>query len=128
MKKRRAITLIEMIIVMLLIATITGAIAYNYRESLNQGKVFKTREAVNRIETIVNLALAEDPNESTNIQQNWQEYVRKSPLVKDPKDFYNDAWGGPYQVILKHSDDTGQPYFSVESENLKRYDRNKKGQ
>src|SRR5262249_45328768 len=113
MKKRRAITLIEMIIVMLLIATITGAIAYNYRDSLNQGKVFKTREAINRIETILNLALAEEPNNASDIQQDWKKYVKGSPLVRNPNDFYSDAWAGEYKITLKQSEDTGQPYFAV---------------
>jgi len=126
MKKRRAITLIEMIVVMLLIATITGAIAYNYRESLNQGKVFKTKEAISRIETILNLELADKPEELGEIQQHWQECVKRSPLVKDPNQFLVDAWGAAYVVTLKHSNDTGQPYFEVESENLKRYENNKR--
>lgn len=126
MKKRRAITLIEMIIVMLLIATITGAIAYNYKESLNQGKVFKTKESISRIETILNLALAEDPAMASDIQSNWQDFVSRSPLVKDPKSFFTDAWGGNYVVSYKHSEQTGQPYFEVVSENLNRYDKNKK--
>ena len=126
MKKRAAITLIEMIVVMLLIATITGAIAYNYRESLNQGKVFKAKEAITRIETILNLELAEHPGESAEIQQNWQQYLAKSPLVKNPKDFFYDPWGGAYTITLKHSEDNGQFYFMVESENLKRYENNKK--
>lgn len=126
MKKRRSITLIEMIVVMLLIATITGAIAYNYRESLNQGKVFKTKEALSRIETILNLELADRPDAANDIQQHWQDCVKRSPLVKDPNQFLFDAWGAAYQVALKHSDDTGQPYFEVESENLKRYENNKR--
>ncbi len=125
MKIRRAITLIEMIVVMLLIATITGAIAYNYKESLNQGKVFQTREAINRIETILNLALAERPNEAENILQDWQNEIRRSPLVKDPEKFMVDAWGGIYQVQLETNQE-GQPYFKVDSANLRRYEDNKR--
>ncbi len=41
--KRRYITLIEIMIVMFLIALITGVLAYNYRGSLDEGKAFKTK-------------------------------------------------------------------------------------
>lgn len=125
MKKRRAITLIEMIVVMLLIATITGAIAYNYKESLNQGKVFKTKEGVSRIETILNLALAERPEEADQILNNWQDEVSRSPLVKNPKDFLRDAWGGPFIIKVETNHD-GQPFFKVDSENLRRYEQNRR--
>ena len=111
---------------MLLIATITGAIADNYRESLNQGKVFKTKEAISRIETVLNLELAEKPMAGNEIQQSWQEVVKHSPLVRDPANFVIDGWGSTYQVTLEHSEE-GQPYFKVKSENLERYEHNKGG-
>ena len=48
-------------IVMFLIALITGVIAYNYRGSLDEGKAFKTKAAIEKLETILNLRVSEDP-------------------------------------------------------------------
>ena len=58
--KRRYITLIEIMIVMFLIALITGVVAYNYRGSLDEGKAFKTRAAIDKLETILNLKVSEN--------------------------------------------------------------------
>lgn len=96
--QRRFVTLIEMMIVMFLIALITGVVAYNYRGSLDEGKAFKTRAAIEKIETILNLAAAKDPNLSNDIVGQWQKVVETSPLVHDPKALLKDGWGGDFQV------------------------------
>lgn len=124
-KKKRSITLIEMIVVMLLIATITGAIAYNYNESLNEGKAFKTREGIQRIKTILALQIAENPDCIRDIESQWQSYVRSSPLVQNPENFLRDGWGKPYTVHLSNLQED-KPEIEVESESYKNYMRNKK--
>lgn len=128
MEKRikRAITLIEMIIVMILIATITGAIAYNYRESLNEGKAFKTKETMSRIETILAIYFAEHPDRTQSYQPgDWQGIVQSSPLVKNPKDYMNDGWGKPFQVDVQKSD-SGNLDIKVTSEEFTKYSNKKK--
>ena len=125
-KRKRSITLIEMIIVMILIATITGAVAYNYRESLNEGRAFKTKEAMSRIETIMAIYFAENPDAAQRYQQNdWQVIVSNSPLVKNPKDFMVDGWGKPYKVEVVTSE-TGQVDIRVTSDEFNKYDSKKK--
>lgn len=96
--KRRYITLIEIMIVMFLIALITGVLAYNYRGSLDEGKAFKTKAAIEKIETILNLAVSEDPNRANSIGSDWQNIIRASPLVSNPNALLVDGWGFPYHV------------------------------
>ena len=120
-KKKRSITLIEMIVVMLLIATITGAIAYNYNESLNEGKAFKTREGIQRIKTILALEIAENPDAVQEIDTGWQSIVKRSPLVQNPEKFILDGWGKPYSVTLAQSGDDGKFEIQVESEGYNAY-------
>jgi general secretion pathway protein G len=98
--KRRYITLIEIMIVMFLIALITGVIAYNYRGSLDEGKAFKTKTAIEKIETILNLAVAEDSNLQNNITAPnvWQEIIKNSPLVSNASALLKDGWGGNFSV------------------------------
>ena len=120
--KRRNVTLVEMMIVMFLIAMITGALAYNYRGSLEEGKAFKTRLSIEKLEQALNLLVAENPDLEDDIRDNWQEELKKSPMVKNPKDLYTDGWGKEYKV--KIDEETG--YVKVSSEALTRYEAAKK--
>lgn len=96
--KKRRITLIEIMIVMFLIALIAGVITYNYRGSLDEGKAFKTKAAMDKIETILNLSVAEDPSLMDHISSEWVKIIQSSPLVKNPDDLIKDGWGTPFQV------------------------------
>lgn len=96
--KRRFITLIEMMIVMFLIAMITGVIAYNYTGSLEEGKAFKTKAGIEKIHTILDLHLAIHPEDRDSIDSGWKDIVQNSQLVKNAKDLMMDGWGGDYQV------------------------------
>lgn len=99
-KKRRFVTLIEMMIVMFLIALIMGVIAYNYQGSLEKGKAFKTEVAIEKIKTILTLYLAENPDARDNISTEWETIIKKSPLVQDKNSLLKDGWGQPYQVRI----------------------------
>lgn len=98
--KRRYITLIEIMIVMFLIALIIGVIGYNYRGVLDEGKAFKTKAAIERLENILNLAISENPGLKSNITGDWQSIVRQSPLVSQPESLLRDGWGQPFSVTL----------------------------
>lgn len=120
-KRRFSVTLIEMIIVMILIATITGALAYNYRETLNEGRAFRTRQGIERLEAILTLHMYDHPGETENISRGWQEIVQSSPLggSKESKDLLNDGWGQQYQVSV--SNEQGDPVVHVTSKGLDSY-------
>ena len=118
---KRAITLIEMIVVMILIATITGAVTLNYRKSLNEGRAFKTKEGIERIETMLSLYFAENPSANRNVSDYAElfQIANQSPLVKNPKDFLQDGWGFNYEVNCK---DTGADVeISVSSKKYEQY-------
>ena len=116
--QRRFVTLIEIMIVMFLIALITGVIAYNYRGSLDEGKAFKSKAGIEKLETILNLEASKNPQLASSIQSNWQEVVRRSPLVQDPNSLIRDGWGEEYQVT---TDDNGN--IRVESRKFEEYRR-----
>jgi len=99
--KRRAITLVEIMIVIFLIALITGVVAYNYRGTLEEGKAFKTRAGIEKLDTIITLGLAEHPELADNIESNWTKIVEASPLIKNPKFMMKDGWGEQYRVTLE---------------------------
>lgn len=125
-EKKRAVTLIEMIVVMLLIAMITGALAYNYNGSLNEGKAFKTREAITRIKTILSLTLAEESNlNPPELVANWQSYVQHSPLAGKADNLLKDGWNEEYEVNLVQTEGGGEEIV-VTSKRLQAYEQQKK--
>ncbi len=103
--KRRYITLIEIMIVMFLIALITGVIAYNYRGSLDEGKAFKTRTAIEKVETILNLKVSEDPAllDSITAPNVWHDIIKHSPLVNNADALLKDGWGGDFMVSVDNN-------------------------
>ena len=117
--KKRFITLIEMMIVMFLIAMITGVVAYNYRGSLETGKAFKTKTGADRLENALSLILAEDPDADLS---NWQVLIRNSPLVNNPADLIKDGWGETYQVSWNETNNR----IEVQSRKYEEYQRKNK--
>lgn len=120
--RRRFITLVEMMIVMFLIAMITGVIAYNYTGSLEEGKAFKTKAGMEKIHTVLDLHLATHPEDRDHIESKWQEIVDNSQLVKNSKELKNDGWGVIYQVS---KDNDGE--IEIKSERYNTYQSAKKG-
>lgn len=116
---KRFVTLIEMMIVMFLIALITGVIAYNYRGSLDEGKVFKTKAGIDRLETILNLEAAKDPSFMRDVSGQWEQKVKNSALVKDADSLIYDGWGDKYDVS-PDQEKGGIKVISKKYEDLKR--------
>lgn len=116
------ITLIEIMIVMFLIALITGVLAYNYQGSLEEGKVFKTQTAMQKLETILNLSIAQDPTLQDRISEEWTTIIKNSPLVNNPKDLEYDGWGYMYRI-----EKNNEGKIEVISEGLNNYLMKKSG-
>lgn len=106
-KKRRCVTLVEMMIVMFLIAMIIGVVAYNYQGSLDEGKAFKTKTTIEKVQTILLIRMAEDSN--INVESSWKEILKQSPLVQNAKSLTKDGWGQELQV---GRGDNGEPIVS----------------
>jgi len=100
---KRAVTLVELLVVMALIAIISGALAINYRGSLTKGKRFKTEQLIERIHTAVMLEMASDPKVANDFQDKWKDIVLKSPLVAAKVGTNGeilDAWDRPVKCTL----------------------------
>jgi len=115
--RRRYITLIEMIIVITLIGIIMGALAWRYTGALDKGKAFKTETGMARLETILNLAVAERPGIINDIDSEWKKVVEQSPLVDDPNKLIYDGWGEEYDVSVEDGE------IIVRSQNYENYRR-----
>lgn len=97
--KRRYVTLIEMMIVITIIGIIAGALAWNFGGALERGRAFKTETGMERLLTILELAVAEQPGIVVDdIESEWKNLVEQSPFIKDPKTLIYDGWGEEYEV------------------------------
>ena len=98
MKKKRSVTLIEIMIVIMLIGLIGGALAFNMRGSMDQGRAFKSEQNLSRVENILMLELAQD-RAAKEIADNWQMYVKNSPLAGGSNnDCTKDGWKKEFKV------------------------------
>ncbi len=96
-KKKQAITLIEVMIVILLIGLIGGALAFNMRGSMDKGRQFKSDQAAVRIKDILELELAEGKSEES-LKKEWQGIIEKHPLGN--KKLLTDGWNQPFEIVF----------------------------
>ena len=102
--KKRPLTLIEIMIVIVLIGLIGGVVAFNMRGSLDKGKAFKTEQGGAQVYSLLMLAVAEGkPIEE--VVNDWQEVVRTSYMAKNPEKLCRDGWGASYLVRLSPEGD-----------------------
>jgi type II secretory pathway pseudopilin PulG len=87
-----------MMIVMFLIAMITGVIAYNYTGSLDEGKAFKTKAGIEKIHTILDLHFAIHPEDKESVESKWKTILDNSQLVKNARELEKDGWGDEFDV------------------------------
>ena len=97
MRKKRFITLLEIMIVILLIGIITSVVGYNVKESLNKGKIFKTEQAQNQIRELLLLEVAKGANIDA-VVKNPAKYLKESGLPKDVSVLLKDGWNDEFQI------------------------------
>lgn len=122
-RKKRTLTLLEIMIVIVLIGLIGSVIGFNMKGSLDEGRAFKTRQAQEQIQDILMLEVARGALIDTVIADR-EKYLANSGLVKgDPKKFLRDGWGNEFEVKVsgKSADE-----IIVTSTKLKAYDHKKK--
>lgn len=112
---------------MILIATITGALAYNYKGSLAKGKAFKTEQTIKKIETILTIHLTESPEDAGRITDEafLRKIIKNSPIapsLKEDQDPLLDGWGKKMKIIVDN-DSNDEISVKVTSEALERYKR-----
>jgi len=121
-KKKRPLTLLEIMIVIVLIGLIGSVIGFNMKGSLDEGRAFKTRQAKEQIKDILMLEVARGAP-IADVVQKKEEYLRNSGLVAKPKSFLRDGWGEEFEIKVNgktHSD------IIVKSARLTAYDRVKR--
>lgn len=98
MKWKRAFTLMEIIIVIFLIGIISGVISYNMRGSIENGRAFRTEQAMTQIKDILEMEIAKAEFAPETIVQNPVQFLTRSGFVKDPKKFAKDGWNQNFEI------------------------------
>lgn len=116
MKKKRALSLLEIIIVIFLITLITGAIGYSMKGTLDKGRVFRTEQAIEQLRDLFLMCLAEGES-GDDIIRDPEGMIKKYGLAKNSKKIIEDGWGKKFDIGLTK----GKNDFKISSENLKNY-------
>lgn len=103
MKRKRHLTLIEVMIVIVLIGLIGSVVAYNMRGSLEEGKIFKTQQGGAQVYNILSLEVARG-NAINEVQADWEDRVMNSTIARKPKELVRDGWGALYDVKVENDD------------------------
>lgn len=120
MKKKHTMTLLEIMIVIVIIGIIGSVMGYNMHGSLDQGRAFKTKEAARKLYEIILLEEAItksqikdmfSKNNTDAICQEVQEIVKRSELVRQPKELIRDGWGNIFTFTYDDEKDEIR-YFS----------------
>ncbi len=116
MRKKRAITLLEIMIVILLIGLIGGVISYNLKGSLDKGKKFRTEQGARKLEDILNLEIQSGAATVADLlsdKSKVENCLKDSGLIPagEVKNFLKDGWGKEYII------DQSEGQIVVKSEN-----------
>ncbi len=114
--KKKPFTLLEIIIVIFLITLITGAIGYNMKGALDKGKVFRTEQAIEQLQDLFLMCVAEGESPDT-IVKHPAEILEKYGLAKSPKKVVQDGWGAPFRIGVTRDKSS----FLISSQNLDKY-------
>ncbi|HEX2580109.1 MAG TPA: prepilin-type N-terminal cleavage/methylation domain-containing protein [Rhabdochlamydiaceae bacterium] len=107
MKKKRAITLLEIMIVILLIGLIGGVVSYNLKGTLDKGKAFASKEGAKKLEDILNLEIQQGTRKALVVARDnsdnrevVQACLTNSGLISSQqiKKFIKDGWGEYYTI------------------------------
>lgn len=59
--------------------------------------------AIEKIEAILNLKVAEDPSLLDSIGSNWEQIIETSPLAQNAKSLISDGWGKKFIVTADNN-------------------------
>jgi type II secretory pathway pseudopilin PulG len=126
MRKKRAITLLEIMIVILLIGLIGGVVSYNLKGTLDKGKAFASNEGAKKLEDILNLEIQQGTKKALEVARDKSDEreivkacIQNSGLISSQqlKKFIKDGWN-EFFIIKKVK---GQEQVVVSSRKYEEY-------
>jgi type II secretory pathway pseudopilin PulG len=121
--KKRAITLLEIMIVILLIGIIGSVVGYNMKGSLDKGRAFKTKQAQEQIKSVLLLQANEHSVSLQEAVNQAKDYLTTSPLVKNADDLMKDGWGNSMDIKVVKNEANNTEEIEVISDRLIKYEK-----
>lgn len=118
-RQKKALTLLEIMIVIFLITIITGVVGYNMKGALDKGKAFRTERAIEQLKDLLFLAAAEGKEPAEDLIRNLPAALARTGLAKNPDDLLKDGWGSPFEVSYQRKGNE----FIVRSKRLDDYNK-----
>lgn len=103
--RKKAVTLIELMIVIFIIGIIGSVIGYNMKGSLDEGRAFKSEQGSKMVHDILTLAMADSTATMSQILSEPKKFLEQSGLVGNPKKVLKDGWNQPYQIRKVNNQD-----------------------
>lgn len=103
-KKKRSMTLMEVMVVITLIGIVGGALAFNMRGSIQKGKIFQSEQNCERVYEALMMEYATSGLSLQEIIEKKEEILTSRAWCKDGKKLLKDAWGNDLIVQLKGDD------------------------
>jgi hypothetical protein len=121
MRKKRAITLLEIMIVIVLIGLVGGVLSYNLKGTLDKGKAFRSEQGAAKLQDILNLEIQQGFANAKDLAGDKAENrsavskcISGSGLISagEVNKFVKDGWGD-YYTIVEDSDARGVRVDSI---------------
>ena len=106
-KTKRSLTLIELMVVITIIAIISGVFSYNMRGSIDRGKELTTRQRIHQLYDIISLEAEPSLLESLyqkspeEIKKKIQGILTRSHLINNSNKLLEDGWGNPLLLTIE---------------------------
>lgn len=118
-KKRKLLTLIEIMVVIFLIGLIGSVIGFKMKDSLEDGKAFKTRTKIEKIKDVLELEIAKGKTRDRVVEKAGEILANSSFFKEDADKILLDGWGGTIKI---DADGRTNRNIIVKSDALKEYD------
>ncbi|SCA58947.1 hypothetical protein AB751O23_BJ_00040 [Chlamydiales bacterium SCGC AB-751-O23] len=123
-KKTYFLSLVEIIVVIILITTISSSISISTYKYLQTGKAFKTRQNAMQIESSLELQVERSAPLSLSLGSedyqrinNWKELVSRTPFFEAKPSSFKDGWGNDFQVSFSEN----KQKFKITTEKYEQY-------
>ncbi len=97
-KKKRSMTLLEIMVVIFIIGIIGSVIGYNMKGSMKKGKQFKTDYAAAKIAEVLTMECELNGLNPHAVAKDFENVLKESGMVKDVGKLIVDGYGEKYKV------------------------------
>ena len=97
-KKKRSMTLLEIMVVIFIIGVIGSVIGYNMKGSMKKGKQFKTDFAAAKIAEVLTMETELNGLNPHVVAKDFENVLKESGMVKDVDKLIVDGYGEKFKV------------------------------